>query len=806
MRRSNRWTSLARLAVSAAALALCAPASSARQGAAFVTPVPDYTQRAALLRDMDQGDRIAITLCLDFRDPAKARAYADSVSKPGSPLFRRFLSPSEIADRFGPTARDYATAVASLRAAGLQVTETPGHRMDVQASGTVAQVETAFGTRLRWYREAREDWLRRPGHTAELRTFFSHSEPARIPAGITAKVSGILGLDNYVRPVAAGRGLRRTAAQTAGPFTPAQLRTAYDVAPMYNSGLQGQGRTIGITSFAPFTQSDISSFVTGQNLPTPAGGAGSNVSVTFIGTVTTGTSSFETTGDIECSLAMAPLATVKVYEYLGGDSNGYADLLSKEASDNLVDVVNESWIWWPTASWCVPLNNYHVTMTMEGISYHCASGDWGQNYQSTTYPDSDPEVHSVGGTVLYLDSSNQRANEVAWTGSGGGYDTSGTFAQPSWQTGRGVPTGMPGRLCPDTALLSAGSNVFPDSNWAYYALWNGSDYTGDGTSFASPTTSASTALVEQWLIANGYLTANSSGKYRLGRLQDIIYAQNGRNDVWFDIISGSNMAATGIMYATPFWDYVTGWGCPDFYNFAVSLSAPLAVTVAPQGATISQGATQQMTATVAGSNVQSVTWSVLSGPGTISASGLYTAPATVPSTEQATIQATSTINTASPVTGTASITVLSQGYAVSGTVSMVGCTNPQQQLSFEFRPSSGTAFTLTTTLDSTGAFTLSGIPSGAYTIAIKGPKWLQRDVTGVNVTGTTSGVSATLLPGDDNGDNVVDLNDFSILAAAFGTAEGQAGYNVNADFNCDGVIDLNDFSLLAADFGLAGDP
>lgn len=50
----------------------------------------------------------------------------------------------------------------------------------------------------------------------------------------------------------------------------------------------------------------------------------------------------------------------------------------------------------------------------------------------------------------------------------------------------------------------------------------------------------------------------------------------------------------------------------------------------------------------------SVTWSV-SGPGTISSSGLYTAPTTVPSPQTVTVTATSTVNPS--VTATATLTV-----------------------------------------------------------------------------------------------------------------------------------------------------
>ena len=65
------------------------------------------------------------------------------------------------------------------------------------------------------------------------------------------------------------------------------------------------------------------------------------------------------------------------------------------------------------------------------------------------------------------------------------------------------------------------------------------------------------------------------------------------------------------------------------------------------------------------------------------------------------------------------------------------------------------------------------------------------------VTGFTLNVEniPVTLPGDVNGDGSVNLADFSILAAVFGTT------NSRADFNGDGFVTLADFSILASNFG-----
>lgn len=86
------------------------------------------------------------------------------------------------------------------------------------------------------------------------------------------------------------------------------------------------------------------------------------------------------------------------------------------------------------------------------------------------------------------------------------------------------------------------------------------------------------------------------------------------------------------------------------------------VTVKPTSATLSPGATQQFTATVANASSQSVSWAITSviptgadgGNFSATTSGLYTAPAIVTAAETITVTATSADNTAS---ATATITV-----------------------------------------------------------------------------------------------------------------------------------------------------
>ncbi len=105
------------------------------------------------------------------------------------------------------------------------------------------------------------------------------------------------------------------------------------------------------------------------------------------------------------------------------------------------------------------------------------------------------------------------------------------------------------------------------------------------------------------------------------------------------------------------------------------------------------------------------------------------------------------------------------------------------------------------TTDEWGSFALSDLTPGTYDIRVKNDHTLRNLRSGVTLLPGTNTVDfGTLLEGDANDDNYVNINDFSVLAAGFSPA-----YDARADFNEDGVVNINDFSLLAASFGMHGD-
>ena len=478
---------------------------------------PGQVASAIPIGPKPQADLIHLAVTIKVADPEGLQSFVDSVSNPTSPNYRKFISPDEVGRRFGLPINRVKKIQDYLLSQGMTVSLVAKNRMAILADATVAEAETAFHTKIEQYSVAKQDKL--PGGV-----FYSFTNSPAIPSDIAFDVEDIGGLENINRPM------------HHGTFTPAQLRTIYTVSTGYNAGYTGKGRTIGISNFGGFAVSNAVTYINTFGLPTPSGGAGSNISVESI---SGGSQSVQAVGegdlDIQATIGMAPLCTLIVYD---GGENNLPGVLTKESEDNTADIVTESYGWSMSTAAALGVHNLHLSLSAEGITYMAASGDHGTYFGGTSsqayvYPAIDPEVLSIGGTSVTVNSNNTRKTEVGWNngwptydaGGGGWAPTVDTFnVHPSYQVGTGVPSAAshPYRLTPDISF-----DADPNTGYYVYAtlLYNGAETTGwwdfGGTSAASPNCAGSLADSEQQLIALGTLTADANGHYRMGRLQDL---------------------------------------------------------------------------------------------------------------------------------------------------------------------------------------------------------------------------------------------------------------------------------------------
>jgi len=392
-------------------------------------------------------------------------------------------------------------------------------------------------------------------------------------------------------------------------------------------------------------------------------------------------------------------------------------------------------------------------MTAQGISYMAATGDSGTSIEPYSYPNYDPAVLMVGGTVATVDTSGNRTSEVGWSGSGGGWSTNtATFnVLPSWLHGNGVPTNINHRIFPDVALHAS------SSTGAYQFYLNGSLTSAYvGTSFASPVFAGSLAVAEQKIIAGGGLPPNGSGKQRFGRIQDLFYSQNGMSSVWFDITSGSNgkLPDGTTSNATAGWDMVTGWGAINFDAFVgtqVTSGPDFTVSASPSSQTVLQGNGTSYTVSVGAQNG-------FTGNVNLSVSGL-------PSGASGTFDVNPVVNSG---TSTLSISTLTSTPAGTSTLTVTGTSGTLTH---------STTVSLTVTAPVQADFAISAAPSsltlrhnrsGNYTVTITGSNGFAGAVA-LSVSGLPTGTTGTFSPASVTGSGSSTLTITTTSSSPHGT-------------------------------------
>lgn len=395
------------------------------------------------------------------------------------------------------------------------------------------------------------------------------------------------------------RLLRRSAVPTTAEcvaaglvpcYTPAQVRAAYNIQPLIDSGTDGSGVGVVIVdSFgSPRLVADVAAFSDATGLP-PAdiqelyplgqdfGDADPNEVTSWGG---------ETTLDAEWVHAIAPGARITVLVSPVDELEGvqgmpeFRQLEEYALEHQLGSVISQSWGTTENfltdqagaaerAAW----DDLYKRATAMGVTIVSASGDHGAladtpsggigHGRAVDWPASEPDVTAVGGTALTLNADGTYDAERVWRDSGdaSGGGVSAFYQQPAAQaalpqTAQSQLNGMRG--LPDVSALASGLIV-------YYATGGESgghpDITG-GTSAAAPIWAGIVALADQ---------AAGGG---LGDINPTLYSLGVAGRCFHDVTEGDSALREDPGYAAgPGWDLPTGWGTPDAGCLVPALAA-----------------------------------------------------------------------------------------------------------------------------------------------------------------------------------------------------------------------------------------
>jgi subtilase family serine protease len=506
--------------------------------------------------------------------------------------YHKWLTPAQYAKRFGMTENDIARLTAWLESQGLTVTSVANSRNQISFEGTVAQIESVFGTEM-------HDYL------VEGEIHFANATNPSVPVALAGSVLSVGHLHNFtpkprakVRRVSSDGVVPHFTSHLSGNhfLAPGDFATIYDVQPLYDVGIDGTGQTIATTGQSSINLSDVTNFRNAAGLPAKA--------PTLVLMPGTGTSmrcpgdEGESDLDVEWSGGVAKNASI-ILVYTGLTSGetcsnrqfGAFDALQYAIDQNLAPVISNSYgeCESPASSAdAQTIRGWVQQANAQGQTVVSAVGDSGAadcDFQVTTatqglavdMPAAIPEVTGMGGTEFSGDAAAMVTNGNAsattyWSGTTGGTDTissalsyipemgwndtansdntggqllatgggaSAFFSKPSWQTGTGSK-----RDVPDLAL-----NASPDHDPYLFCSEDGANgavapsctngfrdpstfFTAvGGTSASAPTFAGILALLNQKLGASG-----------LGNVNPSLYGLAATNPSAFhDVTTGNNI-------------------------------------------------------------------------------------------------------------------------------------------------------------------------------------------------------------------------------------------------------------------------
>jgi pseudomonalisin len=462
-------------------------------------------------------DRMILLMKPTARQQADLNILLSAQQNPHSPLYHKWLTPTQFGALFGAGSASLAQITAWLRLQGFTVDEIPAGRGLIHFSGNAAQVDEAFHSPIHRFVSAGGE------HIANM------SEP-EIPAFLASSVAGVVSLHNLRRQPALHVHQPLTAHPQWGLdgshyLFPRDLAAIYDINPLYASGATGAGVSIAIAGRSNIVASDVSAFRTAAALPAnqpavvlPAGDSGLSAD-----------DQIEATLDVEWAGAVAPAARVTLVSEASTATTDGVDLASAYIVNNaLAPVVSVSFTSCEQQMGATELafyNSLWQQAAAQGMSVFVASGDSGASgcdlgsaitgtQAGVNGLCSSPYATCIGGTEFtegsdpaqYWSGTNGAGNvsalgyipETVWnesaanggTGlwaSGGG--TSTVYPQPPWQQGvNGTAAANGMRAVPDVSLTAAGHD-------GYIIVENGSDWIVSGTSASTPSFAALMALV-----------------------------------------------------------------------------------------------------------------------------------------------------------------------------------------------------------------------------------------------------------------------------------------------------------------------
>ena len=582
--------------------------------------VPDLVLKSHKIAQLKTSQPLNLVIAFEVPKEQELRKLITELYDPNSTNYHKWLSPEDFGSRFGRSEAEINTAINWLLSQGFTIEQTWPNRLAISFSASTELIEKAFDIEINEYKDK------------DKRNFYSNNQLPKLPKELTSITSSIYGLNNAylystnskLHPFASeqqkmlqdaiksGRKLEKDFRVGNSPifFGPDDLALAYNIAPISDSGIQGQGQRVAIIIDSNVLDDDINLHRQLFGLPftevkrfVPPGLEMPRVR--FQG---------EAELDIDSVSLIAPMAEINLV--LIPELTTKNIFLAEQFIINTlkIPIVSESFGGCEANIFDPAEQMLMLQGVAQGMAFFIAAGDEGaecfpggkSGQAAINCPACYDGATAVGGTQIigdydfFGDLTNVRQESV-WNEppgvrfdcdgnllTNGGGSTGGGMSQrvarPNYQTmASGFTGGLPAgtrRVIPDISLLAGtpGTAIVVNSN----------GFVVSGTSQSAPLWAGIMALINQ---AKGSAQGSPNNEiYRLGKAQ----IKDGGPVVFTDITFGNNNTtsrtpcaqATKGFSASTGYDLVTGWGVPNVEmlvkNFAPDKMPPIVKVTNPQ--------------------------------------------------------------------------------------------------------------------------------------------------------------------------------------------------------------------------------
>jgi subtilase family serine protease len=162
-----------------------------RKSPAGEPPIALRNGNARLMGRFNAQQMIRLSVGLSHPHPQEEEEFVQSLTTPGSPNYRKFLTLDEFTRRFGPSVEDEQAVVDWAAGQGLTVTHRFGNRLIVDLEARAGAIENVFRVTINSY-------------MLDGYSYYSNEREPVIPSHLSRIIQSIGGLNNFpeMRPSA----------------------------------------------------------------------------------------------------------------------------------------------------------------------------------------------------------------------------------------------------------------------------------------------------------------------------------------------------------------------------------------------------------------------------------------------------------------------------------------------------------------------------------------------------------------------------------------------------------------------------